>query len=110
MKCFYDHHDSQMPHQLLHTVLNATNATIWSKYAVDGKARELCLGRMFSFRNGFGSIIKYEDHPESIELHHQYMQIAIRLQDLMKCLTLVEEFSIRKITPVLHIMRLSHGN
>ena len=68
------------------------------------------MGRTFSFRNGFGPIIKYEDHPDFIKLHHQNVQIAICLQELMKCITLVEESSIEQLTPMLHIVRLSHGN
>ena len=79
-----------MPHEVLRTVLNNTNETVYSKCAIDAKSRELFVGRKFSFRNVFGSIIKYEDHPESSVLHHQNTQIAIYLQELMKCLTLVE--------------------
>ena len=69
----------------------------------------MCGSNIF-FQEWFGPIINYEDDPESIVLYHQNMQIAIRLQHLMKNLTLVEESAIRQLTPMLHIFRLTHGN
>ena len=98
-----------MPHEMLQTTINDTNATICSNCAIDAKPRELCVGRTFSFRNGFGPIINYEDDPESLVLYYQNMQIGIRLQHLIKNLTLVEESAIRQLTPMLHIVRLTHG-
>ena len=91
MKWFRDHHANQMPHEMLQTTINDTNATICSNCAIDAKPRELCVGRTFSFRNGFGPIINYEDDPESLVLYHQNMQIGICLQHFMKYLILVEE-------------------
>ena len=95
MKWYSERHNNQLPHEVIGVSRVSTNATICSKCATDAKTRELSVGRTFSSRNGFGPIIKYEINPESIVSHHQNVQIALRLQQLMESLTLVEESASR---------------
>ena len=48
--------------------------------------------------------------PVTVSIHNTNILMGIRLQVLMQSRTLVEESAIRQITPMLHIVKLSHGN
>ena len=93
MKWYREPRNSQMPHEVIGVTRSSTNTNIYSNCASDTKPGELFVGRTFSGRDGFGRIINCQDHPDSIVLHHKNTQITLRLQHLMKSLTLITEFA-----------------
>ena len=73
------------------------------------------LGRKLSFRNGFGKVIYYNEKdyidklPPSIRDDPNVM-LCHELHYLITDITLAEEAAIRQITPLISIVRLTHGN
>ena len=71
---------------------------------------DLKLGLKFSLRNGFGPVPPVVEVPSDTSSLTPNERYDIALQNIMAKLTVVEEAAIRRIAPLLHIVRLAHGN
>jgi hypothetical protein len=96
MRLFSDKHGGHSPAQQLG--VDAPNALLCHSCYNSGD--DLQLARPFSARNGFGPIPKPP-------LVHSF---AHELDCLLKQLTLAEEAAIRRITPMVSIVRMQRGN
>ena len=67
----------------------------------------LCYACNFSQRNGFGPVPSI---PGPFKNKNNNIYIARELQILLLSLTAMEEEAIRQVTPLISILRLSHGN
>ena len=68
---------------------------------------DIKFARCFAFRNGFGPV-PYP--PPQSPNEDENFTIYRKLHSLMKSLTAAEEAAIRQITPLISIVRLTHGN
>ena len=59
MKWFKQYHGNLLPNEVLELPPNSPNTTICQSCVTDLKPNELIIGRSFSARNGFGSIMRY---------------------------------------------------
>ena len=67
--------------------------------------KDLSLSRIFSQRNQFGPSFKYQ-----INVTDRNVSIAIELKYILSTMSCIEEAAIRKITPLVSIVKLAHGN
>ena len=98
LKVFKERHNNLRVHTFLGLPRNEPNANICTDCDSDLRPEELGIDRSFSLRNGFSLILRYITPPRSVSMEHSNIQIASRLQFLMKSLTLVEESDIRQLT------------
>ena len=67
----------------------------------------------FSTRNGYGPVPDYSSYPnpDSIPIYTTDLPLlSVKLYHLLNSLTPAEEAAIRRIIPLLSLVRLSHGN
>jgi hypothetical protein len=108
MSHFRPKHGGQSPQQVLGR--NDPNALICDKCYKEVTSEnlpDLQHGFAYSLRNGFGPIPMMPPHTDG---ESPLVTRCRELQALLRTLTSAEEAAIRRITPLISIVRLAHGN